>query len=68
MRTKRVVINLITDVFPMLLISILGIFKFKLFVQVLGQEIQGMYQLFTQIMFYISIVDGGLGSAVLHAL
>lgn len=52
----------------MLLISILGIFKFKLFVQVLGQETQGMYQLFTQIMFYISIVDGGLGSAVLHAL
>ncbi len=68
MRTKRVLINLITDVFPMLLISFLGIFKFKLFVQVLGQEIQGMYQLFTQIMFYISIVDGGLGSAVLHAL
>ena len=60
--------NLITDILPMLLISFLGIFKFKLFVQVLGQETQGMYQLFTQIMFYISIVDGGLGSAVLHAL
>lgn len=68
MRTKRVLLNLITDVFPMVIVSILGIFKFKLFVQVLGQEVQGMYQLFTQIMFYVSIVDGGLGSAVLHAL
>lgn len=68
MRSKKVFINFITDVFPMILISVLGIFKFKLFVQILGQETQGMYQLFTQIMFYISIVDGGLGSAVLHAL
>lgn len=68
MRTKRVLLNLITDVFPMLIVSVLGIFKFKLFVQILGQEVQGMYQLFTQIMFYIAIVDGGLGSAVLHAL
>lgn len=68
MRTKRVLLNLVTDVFPMLIVSLLGIFKFKLFVQILGQEVQGMYQLFTQIMFYISIVDGGLGSAVLHAL
>lgn len=68
MRTKKVILNLITDIFPMLVISLLGIFKFKLFVQILGQEVQGMYQLFTQIMFYIAIVDGGLGSAVLHAM
>ena len=68
MRTKKVLLNLITDVIPMLVVSLLGIFKFKLFVQVLGQEVQGMYQLFTQIMFYIAIVDGGLSSAVLHAL
>ena len=68
MRSKRVLKNLITDILPMLLISFLGIFKFKLFVKVLGQETQGMYQLFTQIMIYISVVDGGLGSAVLHAL
>ncbi len=68
MRTKKVLLNLITDVLPMLIVAILGIFKFKLFVQVLGQEVQGMYQLFTQIMVYIAIVDGGLGSAVLHAL
>ncbi len=68
MRTKKVFLNLITDVVPMLIVSILGIFKFKLFVQVLGQEVQGLYQFFTQIMVYIAIVDGGLGSAVLYAM
>lgn len=68
MKTKKVLLNLITDIFPMLVISLIGIFKFKLFVQVLGVETQGMYQTFNQIMFYISIVDGGLGSAVLYAL
>lgn len=68
MKTKKAVLNLITDILPMIIISVLGIFKFKLFIQVLGQEVQGMYQLFTQVMFYVSIVDGGLGSAVLYAL
>lgn len=68
MRTKKVILNLITDVIPMLIVSILGIFKFKLFVQVLGQEVQGLYQFFTQVMIYIAIVDGGLGSAVLYAM
>lgn len=68
MRTKKALLNLITDVFPMIIVSILGIFKFKLFVQVLGQEVQGLYQFFTQVMVYIAIVDGGLGSAVLHAM
>lgn len=68
MKTKRILLNLITDVLPMIIISVLGIFKFKLFIDVLGTDIQGMYQLFTQVMFYVSIVDGGLGSAVLYAL
>ena len=68
MRTKKALLNLFTDVFPMIIVSVLGIFKFKLFVQVLGQEVQGLYQFFTQVMVYIAIVDGGLGSAVLYAL
>lgn len=68
MKTKKILLNLITDIFPMLIISLIGIFKFKLFVQILGEETQGMYQTFNQIMFYISIMDGGLGSAVLYAL
>lgn len=68
MKTKRSILNFITDVVPMLIVSILGIFKLKLFIKYLGNDTLGLYQLFTQIMVYIALVDGGLTSAVLHAL
>lgn len=68
MRTKKTFLNLISDVLPLIIVSILGIFKLKIFVQVLGNETLGLYQLFTQIMVYVALVDGGLSSAVLYAL
>ena len=68
MKTKRSFLNFITDVIPLIIVSILGIFKLKLFIQVLGNETLGLYQLFTQIMVYIALVDGGLTSAVLFHL
>lgn len=52
----------------MIIISFLGIFKLKIFIQVLGNETLDLYQLFSQIMVYVAIVDGGLGSAILYAL
>ena len=67
-KTKKTVLNLITDVIPLLIISILGIFKFKLFISYLGQETMGLYNLFNNIMIYVSLVDGGLSSAVLFSL
>ena len=68
MKTKKTAINFITDTIPLLIVSILGIFKFKLFIQVLGNETLGLYQLFSQIMVYVALVDGGLSSAVLFSL
>lgn len=68
MRTKKAFINFITDVIPLIIVSVLGIFKLKLFLQVLGNETLGLYQLFTQIMIYVALIDGGLESAVLYAL
>ena len=67
-KTKKTVLNLITDVIPLLIISLLGIFKVKLFIQYLGQETMGLYNLFNNIMIYVSLVDGGLASAVLFSL
>ena len=67
-KTKKTVLNLITDVVPLLIISILGIFKFKLFIEYLGQETMGLYNLFSNIMIYVALVDGGLSSAVLYSL
>ena len=49
MKTKRAILNFITDVVPLIIISILGIFKLKYFIMILGDETLGLYQLFTQI-------------------
>ena len=68
MKTKRALINYITDFIPMIIISFLGIFKLKYFITYLGDQTLALYQLFSQIMVYIALVDGGLSSAVLYAL
>lgn len=67
-KTKKTALNLVTDVVPLLIISLLGIFKVKLFIQYLGQETMGLYNLFSNIMIYVSLVDGGIASAVLFSL
>lgn len=68
MKTKKTAINFITDTIPLLVVSLLGIFKLKLFIQVLGNETLGLYQLFSQIMVYVALVDGGLSNSVLYSL
>lgn len=68
MKTKRTVLNFLSDIIPLAIVSILGIFKLKIFIQVLGNETLGLYQLFSQIMVYVALVDGGLSSAVLYSL
>ena len=68
MKTKKTLLNFFSDIIPLAIISILGIFKLKIFIQVLGDETLGLYQLFTQIMVYVALVDGGLSSALLYSL
>ena len=68
MKTKKTFINLLCEVIPLAIISFLGIFKLKIFLQTLGDETLGLYQLFSQIMVYVALVDGGLSSAILYAL
>ncbi len=67
-KTKKTALNLVTDVIPLIIISLLGIFKVKLFIEYLGQETMGLYNLFSNIMIYVSLVDGGIASAVLFSL
>ena len=68
MKTKKTALNIVTDVIPLIIVSILGIYKVKLFLQVLGNETLGLYQLFSNIMVYVALVDGGLSSALLYSL
>ena len=67
-KTKKTALNLVTDVIPLIIVSLLGIFKVKLFIQYLGNETMGLYNLFSNIMVYVSIVDGGISSAILYSL
>ena len=68
MKTKKTALNIITDVIPLIIVSLLGIYKVKLFIHVLGSETLGLYQLFNNIMVYVALVDGGLSSALLFSL
>lgn len=68
MKTKKAFLNFITDIVPLGIVSVLGIFKLKIFLQSFGQETLGLYQLFSNVMIYIALVDGGLSSALLVSL
>ena len=68
MKTKKTVMNILTDVIPLILIALVGIYKVKLFLNVLGTETLGLYQLFNNLMVYVALVDGGLASALLFSL
>lgn len=68
MRTKIAIINLITDLLPQIIIAILGLFKIKIFISFLGTSQVGLYQLYTQILAYLVLIEGGMGTAVLFSL
>lgn len=68
MRTKSTIINFITDALPQVLILILGLFKSKFFIEILGSDQLGLYQLYGQIVAYLVLIEGGIGSALLFRL
>ena len=68
MRTKKTARNLIISTILTSLVALIGLFKIKVFLAELGDEATGIYQLFTQIFSYISLVDAGLTSSLLYSL
>ena len=68
MRTKKTARNLIISTILTTLVALIGLFKIKVFLSELGDEATGIYQLFTQIFSYISLVDAGLTSSLLYCL
>lgn len=68
MRTKKAILNYITDVLPMIILMFIGLVKIEFFIDFLGEEKNGLYNLYSQIMAYVTIVDGGLTSAVLYRM
>ena len=68
MRTKRALYNFFTDLIPLIIIALIGFLKLKLINENLGFAMSGMNTLFVNIMTYLSIMDGGLASALIFRL
>lgn len=68
MRTKKSFLNLLTDIIPQLVLAILSFIRVKLLLVNLGTEEVGVYQLFGQVLPYLSLAEMGLTSAVQYVL
>ncbi len=68
MRTKNTIVNFLTDAIPQIVILLIGFFKIKIFIKLLGNDQVGLYQLYGQIMAYLILVEGGVGTAILFRL
>lgn len=68
MRTKKSFLNLLTDIIPQMILAILSFIRVKLLLVNLGTEEVGVYQLFGQILPYLSLAEMGLTNAVQYYL
>lgn len=66
MKTKKSFLNFITDVIPLIIIAFLGLYKSKLLIFSLANEVVGLYQLYSQLLGYVTIFDFGVTSALLY--
>ena len=68
MRIKNSILNMLSEFFPQLILMIIGFVKIKLFILVLGSEINGFNATLTEIMSYLMLVEGGFGISMIQAL
>ena len=61
---KEVIVNLILTI----LISFIGFFQNKYFIQYIGIETLGIMKLFSQLLQYLNIIEMGIGNASAFAL
>ena len=68
MREKNIIKNFITEVVPQFMIAIIGLFKSQALLECLGEQTSGLFQIFGQIMAYLSLLEGGMGVAAIYRL
>lgn len=68
MRTKKTIFNLLYDLLPQIAITIISFFRVKIFLEFMGTEKLGVYQLYGQILSYLSLAELGLTSAAMYYL
>ena len=67
-RKKKIVKNLVSEILPQILILFLGLLRSKYYLDYLGSNNVGLVNLFNQIISYLSLVEGGIGHAIVYKL
>lgn len=68
MRTKKAILNFIIDAIPQFIISLIGFIRIKVMLTTLGEENLAIYQLFGQLLAYVSLAELGLTAALSFTL
>lgn len=68
MRTKKIALNMISDILPYILIGIVGLIKVRVLISYVGDVGNGYYQVINQIIAYVFLAQAGFGDAVIYAL
>ena len=68
MRTRNSIYNLLSDVVPQIIIILISFFRVKIFLNYMGADNLGVYQLYGQILSYLSLAELGLTSAAMYFL
>ena len=68
MRTKKTLLNMVSESIPLIVMGLLGFIKIRIFLDYLGDEFYGISQLFNQIFNYLNLAEAGFGTAIVYAL
>lgn len=68
MRTKKIALNMLSDIIPYILIGVVGLVKVRVLINYIGDVGNGYYQLINQIITYVFLAQAGFGDAVIYKL
>jgi len=66
MKTKNSILNFITELVPLIILMFLGLYKSKFLITELAPNYVGLYQLFSQLLGYVTIFEFGMTGALLY--
>lgn len=68
MRTKKIFLNMLCDIFPYLIIGVIGLVKMNALITYIGDVGNGYYQTINQIIAYVFLAQAGFSDAVIYSL
>ena len=68
MRTKKMLLNVITDILPYIIIGVIGLVKMNVLIKYVGDVGNGYYQTINQIISYVFLAQFGFDDAVIYSL